>query len=113
MTTQQLERPLREIEQTAERIQASGTERWDRYEEPTTWDMRAIGDRVRRLLRDGRVVAMLALVATALVAVALLWARRTPPRSTEDIFLERSRETFERAREALEALAAKVTALEH
>jgi hypothetical protein len=112
MTTQQLERPLSEVEQTAERIQASMTEPWDRYEEPPTRDMRAIRDRIRRVLRDPRAIAILSLVAAALVAAALLWARRTPPRSTEDLVLERSRETFERARAALEALAEKVTALE-
>jgi hypothetical protein len=113
MTTQQLERPLSEIDETAERIQASTSEPWKPHDEPAPWDMDRIGNRIGRVLRDPRALTIAALVAASVVVLAtLIWGRRTPPRSTEDLLLERSRETLERAREALEAMASKVAALE-
>jgi hypothetical protein len=111
MTTQQLERPLSEIEDVAHRIDTSPAKPWDRYDEQATSDMRRIGQRILGVLRDPRALTILSIIAASLVVLtALMWGRRTPPRSTEDVLLERSRETFERARDALEAMASKVAA---
>jgi hypothetical protein len=108
MTTdiEQTERPLREVDEVAQRLQAPspgsdgfGVERVQR----------ATQQAVQRATEDPRSVAFLAvgLIVVILVA-ALAWGRRSRPRSAEEILLERSREAFDQSRVALEAAIARL-----
>ena len=114
MTTQQLERPLSQVDEIAERVQVSTPDEWSRSpEERPMWDTRRLKDAIRRVAQDPRRVVPVSIVAAALVIVlAALWGRRRPPRTAEDVLSERSREAFDRAREALEAIAAKVASID-
>ena len=114
MTTQQVDRPLSQVEEIAERLQASTPDEWSRStEELPTWDVRRLKETVRRVAQDPGAMLVASIVAAALVIVlAALWGRRRPPRTAEDVLLERSREAFDRARETLEAVASKLATID-
>jgi hypothetical protein len=115
MTTQQLDRPLSQVDETAERIQTSSQAGWGGAdEERATWDRVRAQETIRRIARDpGSLLRAGLITATMVILVAVsLWRRRRPPPSTSDVLLDRARESFERAREALDATAAKLTSLD-
>jgi hypothetical protein len=68
-------------------------------------------DRLRRVAQEPRSALMAVISAMAVgVLVAVIWAlrSRSRPHSSGEILLERSRETFDRSGDALEALVAKL-----
>ena len=113
MTTQQIDispadRPLSEVDEVAERIQASTAERWDR----PFWDAQDARDRMARAARDPRMIAGILAATVALIVLAITVGRRPPPRTAQDELFERTEEAFDRAREGLERIAAKLASLD-
>jgi hypothetical protein len=113
MTTQQLDRPLSQVDETAESVRASTPDDWSRSTDerptPTQW----LKETIARVAQDPGPMLVASIVAVALVIVlAALWGRRRPPRTAQDVLLERSREAFDRARESLEAMASKLASVE-
>jgi hypothetical protein len=108
MTTEQMiepaQRPLAEVDEVANRTQSSsGTAA------PDVFDTSAARQAVQRVTGDRRLVAVLMIgLVSVIVLIALAWGRRPPPRSTEVVLLERSREAFDRSRDALEAAVARL-----
>ena len=117
MTTEQMiettQRPLSQVDEVAKKIQSPSSP-----EEADDFDMgaapRSAQQAVQRVTGDPRLLAMLVIgLVTLILLAALAWGRRPPPRSAEVVLLERSREAFDRSRDALEAAVARLgTALE-
>jgi hypothetical protein len=111
------DRPLSQVDEIAESIQSSADAGWDRPTgERQTWDMRHVKEVLQRAIQDTRTLLVASIVAAAVVLVAAVvwgrWGRRPPPKTAEDLLLERSREAFDRARETLETVASKLASLE-
>jgi hypothetical protein len=125
-TTQQTERPLSEVDEAAERLQAGPPHGWDEPtadrpstgERPSTderpaWDAERALEIVQRVARDPASLLRGTIVAVSLVViVAAIRSRRRPPRSAEELLLERSREAFDHARETLESIASRLSSID-
>jgi hypothetical protein len=124
MTTQQIERPLDEVDETAERLQSTMTAGAD---EPTqdrpvagerpAWVPSGAWDILQRVAQDpgSQLRAMtlaVGLMSAVVIVIAAVWSRRRPPRTAEDVLLERSREAFDRARETLETIASRLPSID-
>jgi hypothetical protein len=108
MTTQQLDRPLSQVDDAAEWVQASTPDEWSRSTEEPPTAMRA-KEAIRCIAQDRVALLTASLAATALVIVIIaFWSRRRPPQSVEDVLLDRSREALDRASETLEAMASRL-----
>jgi hypothetical protein len=122
MTTQQIERPLSEVDETAEGLQGRTDQASDpswqdrRTDERPAWDARPALDVIQRVAQDPASLSratMLAVGALATIAILLaVRARRRPSRTAEDLLLERSREAFDRARETLDSIASRLSSIE-
>jgi hypothetical protein len=110
MTTEQMiepaQRPLAEVDEVATGMQASSG-----IAAPHDFDTSAARQAVQRVMVGPRLVAVLVIGLVLVIALAALArGRRPPPRSAEVVLLERSREAFDRSREALEAAVARLGA---
>jgi hypothetical protein len=119
MATQQIERPLSEVDETTERIQGRTAAGWDEptadrpREDRPSWDAQRALEIVQRVARDPASLLRAAILAVGLVIlVTVVWSRRRPPRTREEVLLERSREAFERGRETLETIASRLSAID-
>ena len=113
MTTQQLDRPLGQVDETAEQVRASTPDDWSRSTEEHPTRPRGLKEAIRRVAHDPLALLAASIAAAALVIVlAALWGRRRPPRTAQDVLFERSREAFDRARESLEAMASKLDSID-
>lgn len=114
MTTQQIDRPLNEVDEAAERLQRrSGTGWHEADEDHRSWTIRT-QEIVQRVARDRGSLVRAAILAVGFatvmaIVIAAARGRRRPPRTAEDLLLERSREAFDRARETLEAIASRLS----
>lgn len=112
---EQAERPFQEIDEVPARIASSTGEILgspDRARDPVGLGVTAARDSLRRLAEDPRSAFIAVFSAFAfIVVVALFWSLRLRPRPStpEELLLERSRETFDRSRDALEAIVARLT----
>jgi hypothetical protein len=124
MTTQQIERPLSEVDETAERLQgrtAVGSDKptQDRpsTEERPAWDARRASEILQRVAQDPgsllrAVILAVGLMSAVIVLVAAVRSRRRPPRTVEELLLDRSREAFDSARETLETIASRLSSVD-
>jgi hypothetical protein len=114
MTTDVLDRPLSQVDETAQRIQGStGAGGYEAAEAPA-WDMRRLRQLAQRASQDPWTLLLASIVAAAVAAfvAAAVVNRRPAPRTAEDLLLERSREAFDRARATLETITSKLASLE-
>jgi hypothetical protein len=124
MTTQQIERPLSEVDETAERLQsrmAVGSDKptQDRpsTDERPAWDTRRASEIVQRVAQDPvsllrALILAVGLMSAVVILVAAARSRRRPPRTAEELLLHRSREAFDSAREALETIASRLSSID-
>ena len=124
MTTQQIERPLSEVDETAERLQGTMTTRAEEAAqdrpsagERPAWVPRGAWDILQRVAQDPgsqlrAMILAVGLMSAVVIVVAAVWSRRRPPRTAEDVLLERSREAFDRARETLETIASRLPSID-
>lgn len=106
MTTEQMiepaERPLSQVDEVAERILSSSAASDD-------FEVAPAQQAAQRVTREPRLVAVLLIgLVSVILLAALAWGRRPQPRSAEVVLLERSREAFDRSRDALEAAVARL-----
>jgi hypothetical protein len=108
MTIEQMiepaQRPLSQVDEVAERIHSSsGNAGSDDF------DTGAAQQAAQRVTEDPRLVAVLVVgLVSVILLAALAWGRRPAPRSAEVVLLERSREAFDRSRDALETAVARL-----
>jgi hypothetical protein len=124
MTTQQIDRPLSDVDETAERLQGltgPGSDEATRdrpsTQERPAWDTRPASDLLQRLTEDPASMLRAAVVgigvlASIVILVAFFRASRPAPRPAEELLLERSREAFDRARETLETVASRLSSID-
>jgi hypothetical protein len=121
MTTQQIERPLREVDETAERLQGRISSDEPVEDRPSTekrpaWDTRRASEILQRVAQDPgsllRALIAAGLMGAVVILTAAIWSRRRPPRTAEEVLLERSREAFDRARETLETIASSLSSID-
>jgi hypothetical protein len=122
MTTQEIERPLRDVDETAERLQGrtwsdEPTEDRASTEKRPAWDTRRAAEILQRVAQDPASLLRAGILAVGLVSavvmlIAAISSRRRPPRTAEEVLLERSREAFDRARETLETIASSLSSLD-
>jgi hypothetical protein len=115
MTTQQIERPLREVDEAAERLQ--GRTPSDEPTDNSAEKRPAASEILRRVARDPAsllraVILAVGLMSAVVVLTAAIRSRRRPPRTAEEVLLERSREAFDRARETLETIASGLSSID-
>ena len=109
MTTRQidtrpLDRPLSDVDEIAERIHASTAGQGDRPVR-ASWEPR---DAIERLSRDPRIIMGVLVATVTLIVLAVAFGRRPPPRTAQDALLEGTEAAFQRARESLDAIAARL-----
>jgi hypothetical protein len=122
MTTQQIERPLREVDETAERLKGrtlsdEPTEDRRSTEKRPAWDTRRASEILQRVAQDPglllrAVILAVGLMSAVVILTAAISSRRRPPRTAEEMLLERSREAFDRARETLETIASSLSSID-
>jgi hypothetical protein len=122
MTTQQIERPLREVDETAERLKDRPWSDEPTQDRPSTekrpaWDTRRASEILQRVAQDPTsllraVIFAVGLMSAVVVLTAAISSRRRPPPTAEEMLLERSREAFDRAREALETIASRLSSID-
>jgi hypothetical protein len=106
------------VDETAERLQgrtgsSKPPEDGPSTEDRPSWDTNRGLETLRRVARDPGSWLRVAILAVGLVIlVAAMWSRRRPPRTAEELLLERSRETLDRARETLETIASRLPSVD-